>query len=120
MVRHGSRDETSDLVSSFNKGYLKQISHQLTIMRAEVRSGQDRIEAKTDRHLVFTGQILEAVRKMEPPAAPPSGPAILHQIKEVLSFLGALYKAWPVIRWAMYANAFGWAAKHVARFFGWL
>jgi hypothetical protein len=52
--------------------------------------------------------------------APPSGPDFLTQIKKALDFLGALYKAWPVICWAMYANGFAWAAKHVARFFGWL
>jgi len=45
---------------------------------------------------------------------------MLRQIKEVLSFLGALYKAWPIIRWAIALNTFGWLAKQGARLLGWL
>jgi hypothetical protein len=119
MVAPKSPPETADLLASFHTGYLKEIQHQLVATRSELRSGQDRIHTSIDRLLVLTGQVLEATR-MGTPAPPQSGPQMLRQIKEVLSFLGALYKAWPIIRWAIALNTFGWLAKQGARLLGWL
>jgi hypothetical protein len=107
------------LLASFHTGYLKRISHQIVVMRAEHQSGQSRLQSTIDNHLVLTGQVLEALRAMGKPTAP-SGLMILQQIKEVLSFLGALYKAWPIIRWAIALNTFGWLGKQAARLLGWL
>ena len=118
MVDPRSPPETTDLLASFHKGYLKQISQQLVTMRAELKSGQDRLQATSDSHLVLTGRVLEAMRMGKPTEAPQSG--LMSQIKEALSFLGALYKALPVIRWALALNTFGWFAKHAARLLGWL
>lgn len=122
MVGHRSPSETSnDLVSAFHVGYLKQISTQLSIMRAEIRTEHSRQQASQDSHLVLTGQVLEAIRAMSKSTPqPPSGPPILKQIKSALDLLGALSKAWPVIRWALALNTFGWLAKHAARLLGWL
>ena len=121
-----SPHETCDLLASFHKGYLgqiqhqlKQVQHQLVVMRTEIRSGQDRMQVSLDHHLVLTGQVLEAMR-LRTPAPPQFGLQILQQIKEVLSFLGAVYKAWPIIRWAIALNTFGWLAKQGARLLGWL
>jgi hypothetical protein len=102
-----SPPETTDLLASFHTGYLKRISHQIVAMRAEQRSAMDSIRSTTDTHLVLTGQVLEAIRAMGRPTAPPSGPPGPWQtLKEYAQSFVLLTKVWSAMRsgpWGMLA-----------------
>jgi hypothetical protein len=94
MGSHVSLSETlSDLASC-----LRQISLQL----AGYRQGQADIRATQDRHLVLTGQILEAIRSMGKPTEPqPSGlmsilPKVRAWAKDIL-LVHKLFRLWRAI-----------------------
>lgn len=124
MAPHGSRDETSDdLISAFHVGWMRQISKQLAELRSgqiELRTGQEISRAQTDRHLVLTGQVLEAVRTVTPAAPPLSSygrmKSLWGSLKEVLSGFALLHKAYVAWR-AVSLPAAGYT---LAKFLGWL
>jgi hypothetical protein len=110
---------SGDLLASFHKGYLKQISQQLVTMRAELKSGQDRLQATSDSHLVLTGRVLEAVR-MGKPAGQPSGAvkSLWGELKEWLSGFVLLHKVWSAWRAISWPVSLGVWGSAVAKFFG--
>jgi hypothetical protein len=102
MGEQRSPNGTNDLVSAFHEGWRRHFSNQM----ASIRSGQDQLHAKTDRHLVLTGQVLEAIRAMgKPTQAPPSG---LMQIlamrwstlQELSKRFELAHKLWRILVWS--------------------
>ena len=123
MAGPRSPNETSSdcLVTSFRLGWKRQISNQL----AGIKQGQAEIRSTQDRHLVLTGQVLEAMR-MGKPTEPPSGPVkiLWAAVKEWLSGFVLLQKAWsafwavwPKISWPVNITVWGSGA---AKWLGWL
>lgn len=94
MGSQGSLSATlSDLASC-----LRQISKQLTAFR----QSQADIRATQDRHILITGQVLEAIRSMGNPTAPPSGPpSILSKIRALAKDIELLHKLF--VLWRFFA-----------------
>lgn len=103
---------TDPLVSAYLNGYLRCISKQM----AGLSRGQDMHQATQERHIVLTGQILEAIRSTAPPPKP-SGRMNLRESWKALgesakSFkllldLWRLYRAvpWGTLAWGLYVLA---------------
>jgi sugar/nucleoside kinase (ribokinase family) len=108
--------------------------------QAAIKSGVDRLQATSDRHLVLTGQslevnrqaletcrqALEAIRAMGKPTEQSSGPvkSLWASVKEWLSGFVLLQKAWsafwavwPKISWPVNITLWGSGA---AKWLGWL
>lgn len=128
MEGHRSPDETlNDLLVSFHRGYLKQISHQLVTIRAELRSGQQQLRSSTDHLLVSTGQVLDGQRQImakldtaPPPSGRPNLKSLWAEVKEWLSGFVLLHKAlsaWRAISWPVNVTVWGSMA---AKWLGWL
>lgn len=127
MGEQRSPPETSDLLASFHKGYLKQISHQLVTMRAELRSGHQQLQASSDRHLVYTGQVLEGQRQImskldTAPQPHKSGHTNLKSLwseaKEWLSGFVLLHKVWSAWRAISWPVSLGVWVSAIAKFLG--
>jgi hypothetical protein len=104
------------LLASFHRGCLKYIQTQLT----GLRRGQEISQATHERHLVLTGQVLEAMRSMGKPPDQPSGRmnSLWAEAKEWLSGFVLLHKVWSAWRAVSWPVSLGIWGSAVAKFLG--
>jgi hypothetical protein len=70
---------------------------------AAIKSGVDRLQATNERHLVLTGQVLEAMRMGTPTAPPPKRSgliAIWDRLHDLSKKFELAHKLWRVLVWS--------------------
>lgn len=89
---------TDPLIGAFLTGHMKCLSKRM----AGISRAQDLHQASIERHILISGQILEAVRQMAPPHQTSGRRAIFRELREhfenyewLLQGLWRLYRAVP-------------------------